>query len=134
MKGVIRSHNDAYRFVDKVCNDLGQTFERPQLITIEPVKKIRTLAQNAYLFGVCYPTILECGSEELRGWTKDDLHDFFLIDHFGSEVIEGFGKRRHTPLKRSAKLSKIEFSDYIAHIQLFCAERGIVIPDPEEQE
>lgn len=98
-------------------------------LSVEPYKPRRSDNQNRYLWGVVYPTIIE--KAQLEGWDKDDLHEFFLIDHFGSEVIEGFGRKRHKPLKRSAKLSTTEFMDYIAHIQRFAAERGIVIPDPE---
>jgi hypothetical protein len=100
-------------------------------ITVEPYKKRRSTSQNAYLWGVCYPTILQAG--QLGNWTADDLHEFFLIDHFGSEIIEGFGKKRHRPLKRSSKLSTTEFMDYVAHIQQRCAELGIYIPDPNEE-
>jgi len=59
-----------------------------------------------------------------------DLHTFFLGEHFGWEVVEGFGKKRHKPLRRSSKLTKQEFSDYLAFIEARCAEMGIHIPEP----
>jgi len=55
----------------------------------------------------------------MRGWTRDDLHEFFLIDHFGYEVHELFGKKRLKPMRRSSRLNKQEFTDFIAHIQQF---------------
>lgn len=113
------------RFVDRWPNNTMCQ------ITVEKYVRTRSNQQNRYLWGVVYPTILEFG--QLEGWTKDDLHDFFLIEHFGSEVIEGFGKRRHKPLKRSSKLSTTEFMDYIGFIQQFAAERGIYISDPDEE-
>jgi len=100
-------------------------------VTIEPYKKTRSTSQNAYLWGVVYPAILAAG--QLDGWTAEDVHEFFLIDHFGSEVIEGFGRKRHKPLRRSSSLSTVEFMEYVAHIQQFCAERGIYVPDPNEE-
>lgn len=132
MKATVRSRNSAYRYVDSVCNTLGERFD-PHTIEMAPVKSVRSLEQNNYLFGVCYQTILTEGGEELAGWTKNDLHDFFLIDHFGSEVIEGFGMKRHKPLSRSSKLSKVDFSAFISHIHQFASEHGIYIPDPEER-
>jgi hypothetical protein len=81
---------------------------------------------------VCYPTILKEGGETLRGWEADDLHEYFLISHFGSEIIEGFGAKRHKPLKRSSKLSTTEFMDFVAHIQRKAAELGVYIEDPNE--
>ncbi len=91
----------------------------------------RSLEQNRYLWGVCYPVILERGGETLGGWTNNDLHEYFLGEHFGWETIEGFGKKRMKPLHRSSTLTKMEFVDFVASIQLKAAEMGIVIPDPE---
>jgi len=99
-------------------------------VTIEAFKPKRSDQQNAFLWGVVYPSIVEGGGETLRGWTTTDLHEYFLIEAFGSEVIEGFGRKRHKPLRRSSKLTKQEFSDYLAIIEAKCAELGIHIPEP----
>lgn len=108
--------------------------EQAYRVEVHEHKETRSTQQNRYLFGVVYDTILREGGEAMRGWTRDDLHDFFLIDHFGSEVNELFGRKRHKPLRRSSRLSKQEFSDFIAHIQQFMAERSVFIPDPEQEE
>jgi hypothetical protein len=107
--------------------------EKAFQVQIEPYKRKRSTQQNAYLWGVCYPTILREGGEALRGWDSEDLHRYFLIDHFGSEVIEGFGTKRHKPLRTSSKLSTTEFSDFVAHIQRKTSELGIYIPDPGQE-
>jgi hypothetical protein len=99
-------------------------------VTIEAFKPRRSDQQNAFLWSVVYPSILEGGGEMLRGWSTADLHEYFLIEAFGSEVIEGFGRKRHKPLRRSSKLTKQEFSDYLALIEAKCAELGIHIPQP----
>jgi hypothetical protein len=99
-------------------------------ITVEAFKPKRSDQQNAFLWGVVYPSVLEGGGEALRGWTTADLHEYFLIEAWGSEVIEGFGRKRHKPLRRSSKLTKQEFSDYLAIIEAKCAELGIHIPEP----
>jgi hypothetical protein len=96
-------------------------------IEVHEHKSTRTPAQNAYLWGVVYPTILEAG--ELKGWEPDDLHEYLLGEHFGWEIIEGLGKRRMRPIRRSSKLDKQEFSDYIDFIQRKMAQFGIFIPD-----
>lgn len=103
------------------------------MVEVREYKAKRSDAQNRYLFGCIYPTILRDGGEAMRGWTAADLHEFFLIDHFGSEVHELFGKKRLKPLRRSSRLSKMEFADYIDHIQRFMAERGVFIPDPDPE-
>ncbi len=41
-------------------------------------RRPRTNQQNKFLWGVVYPSIIEGGGEALRGWNRDDLHDYFL--------------------------------------------------------
>lgn len=106
---------------------------RPWRVTVEPHKLTRTLPQNAYLWAI-YGKILSVGGEAMGGWTKDDLHDFFLIHCFGSEVKELFGKKRHVPLRRSSSLNKQEFTDFVESIMRFMAEQGVYIPSPEEMQ
>ena len=94
--------------------------------------KGRTLSQNAYLWGVCYPTFLKFGGETLGGWTARDLHEYFLGEHFGWDMLEGFGRKRIKPLHRSSTLSKMEFVDYVAFVIKAGDEMGFTIPAPSE--
>ena len=99
-------------------------------VEIEELQDQRTLEQNAYLWGVVYERILP----RLPGWEAKDLHEYFLEEHFGCEIIDGFGQTRHRALKRSSKLSKRDFRDHWQFIQRKMAEIGIDIPDPNEKE
>ena len=101
---------------------------KPLAVTVELWKKPRTNQQNAYLWGVVYPAVIEGGGEALAGWTRDDLHDYFLGECFGWETLEGFGRKRLRPLRRSSTLNKQEFTDYLMFIEAKCAEMGIQIP------
>ncbi len=101
------------------------------VVTIELHRNRRTNQQNRYLWGVVYPKILEAG--KLDGWTNEEVHDYCLGECFGWETLEGLGRKRIRPIKRSAKLSTTEFSDYIAFIQQRMAEHGIYVPDPDEE-
>jgi hypothetical protein len=92
--------------------------------------RTRSSMQNAYLWGVVYASILK----HLPGWDAEDVHEYFLGECFGWEVIEGFGRKRMRPVRRSSKLSTMEFQDYIAYIQQKMAERGVYIADPNEWE
>ena len=87
----------------------------------------RTLSQNAYLWGVVYPRF----TEQLEGFTREDVHEYMLGECFGWEELEGFGRKRLKPIQRSSSLSKMEFMDYVAFIQQKGAEMGIDIPEPE---
>ena len=100
-------------------------------IEVTPYKPRRSDQQNRYLWGVVYDTILKAG--QLDGWHSEDLHEYFLGECFGWETLEGMGRRRMRPLKRSSKLSTTEFSDYVDFIQRKAAEMGIYIPDANEE-
>ena len=99
-------------------------------IEVREYKATRSSAQNRYLWAI-YDHIIKVGGETMGGWTKEDLHDFFLGEHFGWEKVQLFGRFRLKPIKRSSNLSKMDFADFIAYIQHYMAERGVVIPDAE---
>ena len=95
-------------------------------VEITAFKARRSVEQNALLWSL-YDDILERGGEAMGGWTKDDLHQFFLIEHFGSETRKIFGKRRLVPRRRSSRLSKLEFSAFVDFVVRFMAEQGVVL-------
>lgn len=99
-------------------------------VTLEEFKPRRSDMQNAFLWGVVYPSILEGGGEALAGWQKDDLHEYMLGEHFGWETLTLGGKTVHKPVRRSSRLNKQDFSDYLEFLSRRAAELGIVIPEP----
>lgn len=116
---------------------VGHNFKSPH-IELGKLRNIikkarRSNDQNALLWSL-YEDILRMGGEALRGFTKDELHEFFLIDYFGSETKELFGRKKLKPLKRSSRLTKLEFADFVDHIVRRMAERGIVLQLPGEAE
>src|SRR5690606_5667090 len=90
--------------------------------------KRRSDMQNRYLWGVCYPSFLR----HLDGWTAEDVHEYMLGEHFGWETLEGFGRKRMKPIRRSSKLTTAEFAEYVEFIQRKGAELGLYVPDPNE--
>ncbi len=109
----------------------GLPLDKAWRVNIEKHQRVRTTQQNKYLWGVCYPAILAGG--QLEGWTAAEVHDYCLGEHFGWETVEGLGRKRIRPIKRSAKLTTPEFQDFIAFIQQRMAEHGIFIPDPDQE-
>lgn len=97
-------------------------------VEVHEHKSKRSDAQNRYLWGVVYPTV----TKHLEGWSSEDVHEYCLGEHFGWEKVKGLGKTRLRPLRRSSRLSKLEFMDYVSFIQQRMAEHGIVIPDPDQ--
>jgi len=105
----------------------GLPLDKAWRVEIHPHKMKRSDAQNRYLWSVVYGTI----AEHLEGWDKETIHDYCLGEFFGWRTIKGFGKKRMVPLRRSSKLSKFEFMQYLEFIQRRMAEHGIVIPDAD---
>lgn len=97
-------------------------------VEVHEQKGTRSEQQNRYLWGVCYPTILTAPGME--GWEAKDVHEYFLGEHFGWDRVDMFGKTRLRPMRRSSKLSKLEFAEYVEFIQRSMADRGIYIEDP----
>jgi hypothetical protein len=102
--------------------------EKSWKVEVSEYKRTRSNEQNAYLWGVCYQTILK----HLPGWDADDIHEYFLGEYFGWETLEGLGRKRLRPIRRSSKLSTVEFSDFVGFIQRTMAERGVYVADPGE--
>lgn len=98
--------------------------------TIEKRKKKRSTEQNAYLHGVILPLIrdffldkgYDYSTEDIKDWLK--ARGFFGFKSFGKEQIPC-----HT-----SELSTIDFMVAIEKIQRFFAEKGLVIPDPNQKE
>lgn len=115
---------------ERACTVIRALGPKQWRVTIEEAKSRRSQNQNRYLW-LIYGEIIKNGGEAMQGWRPEELHEFFLIEHFGHEVHDIFGKKKLVPLNRSSKLSKAEFADFVAHIQQFMAERGMFLPDPE---
>lgn len=99
------------------------------MVEVKEHKPTRSTQQNRYLWGCVYSTILKAG--KLDGWTAEEVHDYCLGEHFGWETVVGFGRKRIRPIRRSARLNKQEFTDFVAFIQQRMAEHGIFIPDAD---
>lgn len=131
---ILRAGTTADERTDRVARFVAALpTDKAWKLRVEPYRKTRSKQQNRYLWGVCYATILKDGGEHLAGWDAEDLHDFFLGEHFGWETIEGFGRRRMKPIQRSSKLTTLQFSEHVDFIQRKAAELGVYIPGPEEE-
>lgn len=114
--------------IERVCNAFHNLpLMQSWRIEVREYRSQRSEQQNRFLWGVVYPEIMK----HLEGWDADDVHEFCLGEWSGWELLEGLGRKRMRPIKRSSRLNKTEFGEFVSHIQRTMAERGIVIPDPE---
>jgi hypothetical protein len=123
-----KSDQGRFQAIDRLTKSL-RTLDADKAweVSVKEKKRKRSEQQNRYLWGVVYAEIMR----HLPGWDSEDVHDYFLGEHFGWEVIEGFGKKRMKPIRRSSALNKMEFADYVNFIQRKCADMGIYIPDAQ---
>jgi hypothetical protein len=100
-----------------IKNSLGQ-YE----LIFRKLKRIRTIRQNKYYWA--YLNIIE----KETGNDSNELHEYFKRIFLQPKLINVLGHEIKIP-GSTTKLSKLEFSDYIAKIEVEC---GIPSPDPNE--
>jgi hypothetical protein len=94
-------------------------------------KSRRSNDQNSLLWAL-YTEALEKGGEDLGGWTTAELHEYCLGEYHGWQIAEALGMKRKRPVKRSSRLTKTEFRDFIDFVVQRFAEHGIVLSLPSE--
>jgi len=87
----------------------------------------RSDAQNRYLWGVCYAELQRATGQDAADW-----HEYMLGECYGWETVEMMGRKKLRPMRRSSKMDKAEFAEYVAFIQRRAAEHNIYIPEPNE--
>lgn len=112
--------------------------DRSYVIEDREERKERTPTQNATLFSVVYPPIMEFMG--LRG-EKDrlELHEYWCGEYFGWVEYEIMGQRKQRPVRTTTTdqfgkrnvLSRVEFGDFWAFIVQRASEHGIVVPEPD---
>lgn len=125
MRQVIRSRNSAYRFVDKVCNGLGEQFD-PQLIEIKKFKPPRSLEQNA---------LLHCLFREVAnhvGRPEDEIKEIFKYQYGTMKKLELYGDVTYVP-KGTSEYNKQELSDMVEQVYRKGAEWGVEFSDVDSQ-
>jgi hypothetical protein len=110
-------------------------------VTVEPVKNVRTISQNAYLWGVCYPMM-----SERSGYETAELHEYLLGEFYGwvekrvpkkpsnPKGTESVPRRSTTKDEAGerAVLTTTEFAAFVDFVQRLAAEKMmLVIPDPD---
>ena len=125
MKAVVRCRNSAYKFVDRVCNGLGEQFD-PQLIEIKKFKPPRTNEQNS---------LLHCLFREVAqhvGRSEDEIKAIFKYQYGKMKKIELYGNVTYIP-KGTSEYNKQELSDMVEQVYRKGAEWGVEFSDGDIQ-
>lgn len=96
-------------------------------VTIKKRRRIRSLSQNKYYWGV---VVLIIG--EYLGETKDRVHDM-LAALFLGDVIDLKNGNTELTVKSTASLNTTEFDAYIVQVRQWAQEElNVHIPEPNE--
>jgi hypothetical protein len=131
------SSSDGFILKQNVCRDEMVTRivrflellpqDKPWEVLVRPFRKTRSSLQNRALWGIAYKLL-----SEHTGHEPEELHEYFLGEFHGWEVVDFFGQKKRRPKGRSHDMKTTEFSDFYAFIQRRAAETvGIFIPDPD---
>lgn len=96
-------------------------------LSVSKRKSKRSDAQNRYLWGVVYKLICKD-----TGYTDEEIHEL-MLEKFAPRRYMELGSTKEKVVKRSSKMDKIEFMDYVESIKQWAAtDLNIYIPDPNE--
>lgn len=107
--------------------------DKPIRVTIQDYAKNRSVAQNAYYWGVVLPTIqAHIEEQEGRVWSCDDIHEFFRDEFLPPRVVEIMGKPKIIR-PSTADLKVREFAEYLDRVIRHASiNMGCIVPVPDE--
>lgn len=97
---------------------------------IEIKKATRSLKQNAYIWGVVYPTIRKFMSDNHNKDYSDKAIHETAKEMFLPYRVEVMASREVRIYQTTKELTKTEFSDYIEEIFRWAGGFGCSIPEP----
>lgn len=113
---------------------LQHLFDKKLMVSFQPAKYQRSHAQNRWLWGVAYTTIIAWYKEtQGESISKDAIHAHTLHNIVGHRLTatEVLGKEVvFVEGKSTSQLTTKEFSDMVERLQQFWAEKGCDIPSP----
>ena len=88
-------------------------------IEINEVKRRRSVEANNLYW------VIVSALADYAGYTKAEMHEEILCEHFGFDLVEFRGSTRKHPRCRSSKLTTVEFSELMGVAERWCAEAGV---------
>lgn len=130
MKKIIKDREDVDGFIDwfKVLTipDAGW------MVEVKMYEPGRTLSQNG-LFWLWMSYLVENDYAKNGTITKEDWHDYFVSKFIGWTKRRRIGGTIIEPtLKHTSDLLRKEMTEFMYKIEVFCAERNILLPIPED--
>lgn len=107
--------------------DLLSDLKGDYVVTVKQRRKIRSLSQNKYYFGVVVKVI-----GEYLGETKERVHDM-LASLYLRDVVDLKNGNSELTVKSTASLDSAEFEQYIKNVRTWAQdELNVYVPEPNE--
>lgn len=112
-------------------------------VRVRELRRNRSDAQNRYYWGVCVVYIMRhLKATQGKDYTRGEVHalNLLLVAEAKAEVRELPDPRDPSKTvnvyvevgKTTSQMNTIEFNNFISDLQLYWAETGLDIPDPED--
>jgi len=112
------------------ANELTQyvnsLFSEDKRVYVKEHKEKRTISQNSFYWLWLQAISRETGNE------TDDLHDFFAKKFLPMDEVKIFNKMIYKRCSTTT-LTTDTFTQYLNKIQVFAAQQGITLPNPEDK-
>ena len=122
MKQVVRDRVTAWRLFAKALDSLGETFDEPQLLTIEEYQPPRSLPQNARLHAMIRAL------SQHTGHSESELKDWFKAEYGPHKRLQVGMQGKMIPLS-TTQYTKRQMMELIDHVDRVCAENGVYVDE-----
>jgi hypothetical protein len=100
------------------------SIEHPVEVIVRPYIEKRSLEQNALLWA------WHSEAAKHTGHSSEEMHEFALMRHFGTQELKVGEMVRLVPAKRSSARNKREFSEFLeATVSWYIADFGIYLDE-----
>lgn len=120
-----RAHTEVMALLAKPKEEGGLDASKPYRIYITDTKVGRTPAQHRYYWGVVVKAF-----SEASGMEPEDIHDVWKRAYAGHRY-EKWGNGRRRVYNSTTAMTVPEMGKYLDRVIQFCAENGVVVPNPE---
>ena len=109
MRSICRSRNAAIRFVDQLCSEIGEDWNKPYLISAKVFKPPRTNPQNAKLHAMFRDLSAH------TGFSEQEVKDWLKLEYGPKKVVQIGDTVKSIP-KGTSEYTREEFSDFIDRV------------------
>ena len=122
MREIHRNTQTLWRMFSNVATELGEEFDRPQMVIVEDYKPPRSLSQNARLH--CMIRALS----DHTGHSESELKDWFKAEYGPTKRLQVGSQGNMIPLS-TTQYTKKQMAELMDHVDRVCADCGVYVDE-----